>query len=98
MRAIEQPDWCPKRFLGTSDSLGPRRARPSVSDPVRLSGAGTDHGLKSDKDLALVYQSEVPVLEGLRSSLGGHDIDWVPIERSHAMRRSSPQVCMSLIS
>ena len=63
----------------------------SQPDPVSVilfgSRARGDHGPDSDWDLALVYDGEFPILDGLPSTLEGREIDWAPIERSRAIRR-----------
>ncbi len=51
------------------------------------SRARGDHGPESDWDIALLFEGECPSLDGLPRALGDRDIDWAPIELSHAMRQ-----------
>ncbi len=86
MPPVGKPESVPDRFME-------RVARWARSQPDQVSvilfgsRARGDHGSDSDWDIALLYEGELPSLEGLPSTIENRDVDWVPIERSRAARR-----------
>ncbi len=86
MSAAAQPATIPAEFTKRVNRWAQRQPGP-VSVILFGSRARGDHGPESDWDFALVFDGECPSLAGLPRTLGDRDIDWAPIERSHAMRR-----------
>ena len=81
-----QPATIPPEFLEHVNRWAQRQPDP-VSVILFGSRARGDHGPESDWDIALVFEGECPSLDGLPRALGDRDIDWAPIELSHAMRQ-----------
>ena len=86
MPLAEQPTSIPGDFLERVTRWAQDQAAP-VSVILFGSRARGDYGPESDWDVALVYDGECPSLDGLPGSIGDRDVDWSPIERSHAIRR-----------
>ncbi len=86
MSVAVQPATIPAEFRKRVNRWAQRQPGP-VSVILFGSRARGDHGPESDWDIALVFDGERPSLDGLPRALGDRDIDWVPIELSHAMRR-----------
>jgi len=86
VRTVGQPESVPSKFLQRVTLWA-----QSQPDPVSVilfgSRARGDYGPESDWDIALVFEGECPSLDGLPRTLGGRDVEWSPIERSHAIRR-----------
>lgn len=86
MPVVGKPESVPDGFM--ERVTGWARGQPDeVSVILFGSRARGDHGSDSDWDFALLYEGELPSLEGLPSRLENRDVDWVPIERSRAVRR-----------
>ncbi len=81
-----QPATVPPELQESIDRWAERQPDP-VSVILFGSRARGDYGPESDWDIALAYEGECPPTEGLPRWLGDSHVDWVPMQRSRALRR-----------
>ena len=86
MTGTGQPAAIPGEFVERV-KLWARDQPAPVSVILFGSRARGDHGPESDWDIAVVYEGEIPSLEGLPRSLADRPVDWVRIKHSRALRR-----------
>ncbi len=80
------PASIPPELQESVDRWAARQPAP-VSAILFGSRARGDYGPESDWDIALTYDGECPSTKGLPGWLGDSHIDWVPLQRSRALRR-----------